>query len=205
MGHAKDILFELIEKRLQLEPEQHEEIDNKIWAMFGEEWSILCSDMSGFTRRTDEFGIIHFLTLIHEMQKLMKPVLLQYEGLLLKTEADNLFVVFRDPVKALQCAIAMHQETFRYNEHRSADHQIAVCIGIGFGKVIKLGDEDCFGNEVNRAFKLGEDIAAAGETLITIDAYNHIHEKLPEYSFEQVDRQKSGPVYGYYRLISEDK
>src|SRR5262249_2310794 len=103
--------------------------------MFGETWAVLCSDMSGFTRRTDEFGIIHFLSLIFEMQRLMKPILITHDGLLLKTVADNLFVIFRDPKQAVRCAFDMHRAAHLYNENKTTDYQIAVCIGIGYGKI----------------------------------------------------------------------
>jgi adenylate cyclase len=203
MGKTKQILFDLIEQRLQ--PGANiAELDEKIWSMFGETWAVLCSDMTGFTRRTDEFGIIHFLTLIYEMQKLLKPIVLAYNGLLIKTEADNLFVIFREPAQAVHCALAMHDATLRYNEGKTADYKIMVCIGIGYGKLVKIGDEDCFGNEVNRAFKLGEDIANAGETLLTPDTYEAIKAQFPDRKFIQENTDKTGLVNRYYRLQNGD-
>lgn len=170
MGKASEILFELIEERLK-PGSDIEAVDEKIWSMLGETWAVLCSDMSGFSSRTKEFGIIHFLSLIYEMRRLMKPIAMAYNGMILKMEADNLFILFREPQQALRCALEMHRATCLYNENKSTDFRIAVCIGIGYGKVLKLGDEDCFGNEVNLAFKLGEDLAGPGQTLLTQNAY----------------------------------
>ncbi len=199
MGTAKETLVQLIEQRLQPGADINA-IDQKIWAMFGEPWAILCSDMSGFTHRTDEFGIVHFLTLIHEMQKLLSPIILSHYGFVLKTEADNIFAIFRDPIQAVRCALAMHQATHFYNIDKATDSQIAVCIGIGYGKVIKIGDEDCFGSEVNHAFKLGEDIAKAGETLITPDTYQAIAPSLDLLKFTAIKTDKTGLVSEYYKL-----
>jgi class 3 adenylate cyclase len=42
--------------------------------------------------------------------------------------------------------------------------------GIDYGRILIVGNEDCFGDAVNRACKLGEDVAAAGEILVTQDA-----------------------------------
>ena len=42
-----------------------------------------------------------------------------------------------------------------------------LCVGLGFGRVLRIGDADVFGAEVNAASKLGEDIAKAGEILVT--------------------------------------
>lgn len=199
MKKARETLIELIEQRL-VPGANIQAIDEKIWAMFGEDWTILCSDMSGFTQRTDEFGIVHFLTLIHEMQKLLTPIILSHNGFLLKTEADNLFAIFRDPVQAVRASIAMHQATYFYNKDKTSDFQIKVCIGIGYGKVIKIADEDCFGKEVNYAFKLGEDIAEAEETLITPDTYQAIKGSLPMLKFTSIENISTGLIKHYYRL-----
>jgi class 3 adenylate cyclase len=199
MGKARETLTELIEQRLE-KGANISSIDQKIWAMFGEPWAILCSDMSGFTKRTDEFGIIHFLTLIHEMQKLLSPVILSHYGFLLKTEADNIFAIFRDPVQAVKCSLAMNEATRFYNTDKTEDFQIMICVGIGYGKVIKIGDEDCYGNEVNYAFKLGEDTAKAGEILLTPDAYQAVQQELNMLKFTEEETDKIGLVNKYYKL-----
>ncbi len=199
MGKARDTLTELIEQRLEPSADITA-LDQKIWAMFGEPWAILCSDMSGFTKRTDEFGIIHFLTLIHEMQKLLSPIILSHYGFLLKTEADNIFAIFRDPLQAVRCAISMNEATHFYNSNKSEDFQIMICVGIGYGRVIKIGDEDCYGNEVNYAFKLGEDTAKAGEILLTPDTYKAVAQHLTMLKFIEKQTEKIGLVHQYYKL-----
>jgi len=40
-------------------------------------------------------------------------------------------------------------------------------IGIDYGDLLLIGDEDYFGDPVNTASKLGEDLAGKGETLVT--------------------------------------
>lgn len=199
MGKARETLTELIEQRL-VPGANIAAIDQKIWAMFGEPWAILCSDMSGFTKRTDEFGIIHFLTLIYEMQKLLSPIILSHNGFLLKTEADNIFAIFRDPAQAVRCSIEMNQATYFYNSDKSDDFKIMICVGIGYGKVIKIGDEDCYGNEVNHAFKLGEDIARAGEILLTSDTHQAVKQELSNLMFTCVETNNVGLVHQYYKL-----
>ena len=49
------------------------------------------------------------------------------------------------------------------------NEQLAFSYGIGFGQVLEL-DHDVFGLEVNLASKLGEDLARAGEVLLTPSA-----------------------------------
>ena len=51
-----------------------------------------------------------------------------------------------------------------------ADRQLYVAIGIGYGNILNIGNEDIFGDEMNLACKLGEDIAEKGEILLTTAA-----------------------------------
>ena len=199
MGSSEHLLFEMIAQRLAPGADV-ETIDKRIWAMFGETWAVLCSDMSGFTCRTQEFGIIHFLALIYEMRRLMKPIVLEHNGLIVKTEADNLFVIFRNLPEAIACAVKMHKATLQYSKSKTEDYQIAISIGIGYGEILKLGDTDCFGSEVNLAFKLGEDTARAGETLLTPNAYEAIKGD-STLNFTCVTPTDGHLVKCYYQLI----
>ncbi len=197
MGASTDILAELIEQRLAPGADV-EAIDRKIRALFEETWAILCLDMAGFSRRARDFGIIHFLTLIHEMRRILKPVILAHDGILFKQPADNLFVSFRDPANAVRCAIEIHRTTAAYNIGRDATMHLAVSIGIGYGEVLRLGDEDCYGNEVNYAFKLGEDVAGPHETLLTENAYAVVRDRFTATPVADA----AGLVANYYRLDS---
>ncbi|NOH03185.1 MAG: hypothetical protein HND47_15095 [Chloroflexi bacterium] len=49
-----------------------------------------------------------------------------------------------------------------------------VSIGIDYGKILIVNNEDMFGDAVNRACKMGEDIGAADEVLITKEAMDLI-------------------------------
>ena len=45
--------------------------------------------------------------------------------------------------------------------------EIYVAIGIGYGRVLLVGDDDAWGDEMNIACKLGEDLAERGEDLVS--------------------------------------
>jgi class 3 adenylate cyclase len=67
------------------------------------------------------------------------------------------------------------QHAFRAaNLLTSDDLDIHISCGIDYGKLLIIGYEDCFGDPVNRASKMGEDVAAAGEILITKEALQMI-------------------------------
>lgn len=195
---ARETLDALIRER-NAPGADHAVLDHRIHALFGERRAVLVTDMSGFTRRTDEFGIIHFLSLIGAMQDLAAPVILHHDGMLLKTEADNLLVLFRDPLPAFRCAEALHAVAGIRNRNRHPDECIHFCAGIGYGDILLLGDEDAFGAEVNRAFKLGEDIARAGETLLTPDAHAALAPHLPGRNFSEIATDNAGLMRRHYR------
>lgn len=159
-------LQQLIEERLSPGADRAA-LDRRIWDLFGEHWAVMFTDLSGFSRRVSEFGIIHFLQVIQQSLKLLTPVIDRHDGILLKIEADSLLVIFRRPELAVDCAIAMQRVLSKHNTDLSLEDRILLCVGLGWGDVLRIGDQDVFGAEVNAASKLGEDIANAGEILVT--------------------------------------
>jgi class 3 adenylate cyclase len=72
--------------------------------------------------------------------------------------------VFDESARAVEAAVAM-QEAAIASAHEESP--LAFSIGIDYGEVLLIADADCFGDAVNLAYKLGEDIAQAGEVLIS--------------------------------------
>jgi class 3 adenylate cyclase len=163
---SQDRLEKLIEKRLKSGAEKSR-VDEQIWNLFGERWAVMFTDLSGFSRRVADFGIIHFLQTIYESNRLLVPIIEEYSGILLKVKGDSLLVIFRSVDEAIECSIAMQRCTKEYNRKCAKNEQVLLCVGLGFGDVLRIGDSDVFGSEVNAAGKLGEDTAKAYEILVT--------------------------------------
>lgn len=161
-----DRLELLIEERLS-DGANKERIDRRIWSLFGEKWAVLYTDLSGFSRRVAEFGVIHFLQTIYESHRLLAPVIQYGNGILLKTEGDSLMVIYRNPDDAVRSAIAMQRACQRRSATQAPEDKVLLCIGIGYGDVLRISESEIFGAEVNAACKLGEDTAKAHEILIT--------------------------------------
>ena len=163
---SEDRLQKLIEERLR-DGADKESIDRRIWDLFGEEWCIMATDLSGFSRGVAKFGIIHFLQTIFESERILVPVVESHDGILLKVEGDSFFCIFRNPQKALLASIEMQRTVSRYNESKDPEEHVLLGVGLGFGRVLRIGDADVFGNEVNSACILGESTARAHEILLT--------------------------------------
>lgn len=194
-GASQDRLEKLIAERLKPGADKAA-IDIRIWHLFGEEWAVMYTDLAGFSRKVEEFGIIHFLQLISESSHLFVPCIDSQDGILLKTEGDSMMVLFRSPVRAIEAAIAMQSAARVYNESRSDAEKILLCVGIGFGKVLRIGDHDVFGAEVNAASKLGEDMAKAWEILVT-ESVKTVAAGATRLSFEPVETVPPGAKAAY--------
>jgi class 3 adenylate cyclase len=198
---SEERLEKLIEARLMPGADK-EKIDGRIWDLFGEEWCVMFTDLSGFSRNTAKFGIIHFLQTIHESERLLIPVIEEHDGILLKVEGDSFLVIFRNVAKGVQGAIEMQRTLARYNVDKSDEEKVLLCVGLGFGKILRIGDADVFGAEVNAASKLGEDTAKAWEILVT-DGVKKRCDGLSGISFAQIDEVPPGAEKAWkieYRL-----
>jgi len=148
-------------------PERRAEITQTIENTFGQCKAVLVLDMSGFSRTTQQYGIISFLLMIHQMQLICRPCVEQCGGAVVKTDADNLFCLFDTVANAVKASQEIITRLNAVNVVLPVDRQLYVAFGIGFGKILNIGNEDLFGDEVNLACKLGEDIAEKGEVLLT--------------------------------------
>jgi class 3 adenylate cyclase len=202
MSYKKQIIVSASEDRLEglilerLAPGANKEkIDQRIWDLFGEDWAVMFTDLSGFSRHVAKFGIIHFLQTISESQRVLIPVLEDHEGILLKTEGDSFLVIFRNAKRALEAAIAMQKTVATYNVGRPEEEKVLLCVGLGYGHMLRIGDQDVFGEEVNAASKLGEDTAKQGEVLLTEDFKAKVGET--EIQFEEIKDVPAGSKKAY--------
>lgn len=196
-------LEQLITERLKVGADKAA-IDKRIWDLLGETWAVMFTDLSGFSRRVADFGIIHFLQTIYESMRLFIPCIETHDGILLKAEADSLLVIFRRPEMALACATAMQQEAKVYNRDVLPEEQVLLCVGLGYGQMLRIGDEDVFGAEVNAASKLGEDTAKSWQILVTENFRDNLPADAVEgLSFELLPGAPPGAAAAYsvgYRL-----
>jgi class 3 adenylate cyclase len=146
------------------------------------------TDLAGFSRQVAKFGIVHFLQIMLEQERLLLPIVEDHDGILVKVEADSLLLLFKQPTHALRCAIAMQKKCASVNARRAAEEQIVLCVGIGYGKMLKIGDDDVFGHEVNLSSKLGEDLAKGDEILVT----RAVRDAIPGAAWEEVKADYAG-------------
>jgi len=195
MGDDEAELSRLLDARNE-HPESLAEIDGEIWRRFGRTRAVLVLDMCGFSRLTMRYGITHFLAMIRRLQTIVRPVIAQGGGHVVKTEADNVFATFDDVPEALATARAIQRSLDTANAFLPEDWDLHAAIGIGYGPILLIGDADLFGSEMNIASKLGEDVAARGEILLSSGARERI---AAEFEATEIPVQLSGLALKVYR------
>jgi class 3 adenylate cyclase len=171
--NTKSNLMKLLDE-LGEHPERIEDLTARIEEMFQQERCVLVLDMSGFTRATQQGNIISFLLSINQMQRLVTPVVEERGGLVVRAEHDNLTCLFDDVEQAIEASRVITGRLQSANVILPSDKELYASIGIGFGEILNVENESIYGNEVNLASKLGEDIATLGEVLLSPAAYEQI-------------------------------
>ncbi len=159
------------------DPVKRKQLEDIIWQKYGTENTAFVLDMSGFSLLTRKYGIIHYLSMIRRMQLTVEPIIANYGGRIIKFEADNCFAVFPDPASAARTAITIQHAIAAANLLTSEEMDIHVTIGIDYGRILILNEDDMYGDAVNRACKMGEDLGKADEILITKEAMDMIPEE----------------------------
>jgi adenylate cyclase len=177
---------------------------DEIWERYGYKRAVMMLDSSGFSRVSEQLGIIHFLSRLVLMRNMVEPVLKEHGYLDFHFEADNIFATFSCPDDAIGAAQAAHDTVYGNNLMLTDNEPFRICIGIGYGQLLYSETlEGFFGDEMNLSSKLGEDTAAGGETLLTPNAFKSASPDLvAEYQERQVTI--SGMQVNYYRYVHPD-
>ena len=188
------LLGEMVER-----PEDRKELAAAIERDFGEERAVMVLDMSGFSRTTQKRGITAFLLMIHQMKLLCRPAIEAAGGLIVKAEADNLFCLFEHVGDAVAAAREVVERLDAANLVLPEDRRLYASIGIGYGAILNVDNDDIFGDEVNLASKLGEDIAERGMIVLTEAARARAESAKIETREESVSI--SGLTFSYHLLV----
>ncbi len=140
--------------------------------------AVFVSDMGGFSRLTRQHGILHVASLIIQMQHLFRLACDDYQAEIFWTCADNCFALFPSSAHALEAAMACADLTHKFNSLVSdAAFQIELS-GVSIvceGAVYQEPDTgQPFGETVDLAFHLAEDIANDGAMLLAEQAYAQV-------------------------------
>lgn len=153
------------------------DIDERLWATYGKDLTVVVIDMAGFTRTVTDSGLVAHLASIDVFRRISRVRIEAAGGRVVKFSADNVFAVFGSPELAVNAMQALGEA--------AAIAGIAFSAGIDHGLVLDLED-DIWGDAMNQASRLGEDLAKNGELLISRRAFAALT-LLTQSSFKRVE------------------
>ena len=159
--------------------------------------AILSLDLTGQTAQVPRQRPLNALLRIFDAQKVCIPALQQHGATAIRCADDDVVALFDEPAQAVEAAFEVHRRLGIFNHSGLAGESPPLaCIGIGVGDVYTIGLNLAMGDEVNRAAKLGEDLARGNETLVTANVYFALRHR-PDLAFEQLSNDDQ--MFPYYR------
>jgi class 3 adenylate cyclase len=147
-------------------------MERDIWTRYGREGTALILDMSGFSLTVRRHGLVFYMAKIRRMHQITRPIVEAGGGEVVKYEADNMYARFDRPSQAIDAAVKI-MDAVSADTPEGDPRRIRVSIGIAHGRMLFLPGRDYFGDCVNVAAKLGEDLAEADEILIERSVVEH--------------------------------
>lgn len=169
----------LIDELMSCPAAQRDAQERRIHDAFEHQRAVLALDMSGYSLSVRRAGILSHLCQIRRMQRHVGPLIEHFQGEVVRELADNVLAAFPEPGHAIAAAVAINHAIYLSQQDPASEPLLTVSIGIDYGKLLLVSGHDCFGETVNIAFKLGEDVAQAGEILITENVRQRLGESSP--------------------------
>ncbi len=113
------------------------------------------------------------LRLLSEHNSILRQLFTEHRGREIKCTGDGFLVEFESPIRALECALAIHADLEAYFAGSPDGESLRLRIGIHLGDVVHR-DEDVFGDGVNVTARI-EPLAETGGTCISRQVYDHVH------------------------------
>jgi adenylate cyclase len=125
---------------------------------------ILFSDIEDSTALNERMGDRSWVRLIDQHDKLVRKLVGDHSGHVVKSQGDGFMIAFAHPEEAVQCSIEL-QRALDDGAKRRRKNTIRVRIGIHMGKSVRRGD-DLFGRNVAMAARVAAE-ADGGEILVS--------------------------------------
>jgi adenylate cyclase len=123
---------------------------------------------------------------LREQDEILRPVIAQHQGRVVKSTGDGLLVEFDSALRATQCAVEL-QRKLHERTQRSDSGSMSLRIGIHLGDVEERHG-DIFGDAVNVAARL-EPLAEPGGVCVSRQVFDQVESKVSE-RFESAGLQQ---------------
>ena len=156
---------------------------------------ILFSDIEDSTALNERMGDRAWVWLIERHNKLMRKLVNDHSGHVVKSQGDGFMVAFAHPDEAVQCGIAV-QRALTGGVNRMRSGNIRVRIGIHMGKSVQRGD-DLFGRNVAMAARVAAE-AEGGEILVSESVHDAVGDDFAFGAAREVELKGFGGTHPVY-------
>jgi len=174
-------------------------VESQLDGELGRDCAVMVSDFSSFLGLARDKGIVSALSMVEKAHEIAAPILSALGGEVLRAEPDMLVVVFPKTIDAVMAARAVSR-TFETNNKEATEDKLAVCIGIGKGRML-VTDDQVYGDQAMIAARLGEAVEGEFEVRLTPEAHDDV-QHLESISFSESDPVMiAGVSIAPYKLI----
>ncbi|MFZ3303421.1 MAG: adenylate/guanylate cyclase domain-containing protein [Mycobacterium sp.] len=152
--------------------------------------AILFSDIEESTALNERVGDRAWVKLIGEHDKLVRKLVKQRSGHVVKSQGDGFMIAFAHAEEAVRCGIDM-QDALQKNAERERHNRLRVRIGVHMGRSVRRGD-DLFGRNVAMAARVAAE-AGGGEILVS----DTVREALSECEDLSFDEGRDADLKGF--------
>lgn len=177
MSDEKPKIEDLLTKKI--------EIEKALKSQFQEKRTVMFTDIKGSTSYFDDRGDIEGVTMIHNHNETVFPIIARNNGRLLQTIGDGTLSTFEVPADSLRAAKEIHAALSSLNQDKTGREQVHVRIGLHYGDCL-VQDNNIFGDVVNVASRMNS-VAKPDEVILTEDLYNRVKDNL-DFVFKNEDR-----------------
>jgi adenylate cyclase len=161
--------------------------------------AIIFTDIAGYTAlaQADEAGA---LKLLHEQDRLVRPILEAHRGRKVKSIGDGLLLEFQNVLDAVECGVELQRRVRERNAQKGAP-PLRVRVGIHLGDVQPRGT-DILGDAVNIASRVVP-LAEPGGVCLSAQVFDQVHNKV-SYQLESLGPRSLKGVrepIGVYRVV----
>ncbi len=132
---------------------------------------ILFSDIEESTALNEQMGDRAWVKVIERHDKLIRKLVNDHSGHVVKSQGDGFMVAFAHPDEAVRCSVAV-QRAISAGVNRAHNGNVRVRIGIHMGKSVRRGD-DLLGRNVAMAARVATE-ARGGEILVSESVHDAV-------------------------------
>ncbi|WNG20756.1 protein kinase [Cystobacter fuscus] len=127
--------------------------------------TLMLTDLQDYTERTSRQTHEQNARMLETHDRLLLPLVRDYNGRLVQKRGDALLIVFSSPTQAVLCGMAMQDRLWRHNQQCGPDERLPVRVCLHTGEV--LVTRDTVIGEPVEVVKAVEQVAEAGDVVFT--------------------------------------